>query len=136
MAVLAGCTTIEHGALADRAVMQLMVERGTWFDPNIFLVSDNYLANKERFLGIGSYTEEGMRVTAEAIPIKLKMFKEALTVPGLKILFGTDGVRGTAGTYPLDPPTVRRVGAALVRALPKGIRKSSGTSGPLLWICR
>jgi phosphoglucosamine mutase len=35
-------------------------------------------------------------------------------------LFGTDGVRGAAGTYPLDPPTVRRVGAALVRALPKG----------------
>src|SRR5678815_883781 len=33
-------------------------------------------------------------------------------------LFGTDGVRGTAGTYPLDPPTVRRLGAALVRALP------------------
>jgi phosphoglucosamine mutase len=35
-------------------------------------------------------------------------------------LFGTDGVRGTAGHYPLDPPTVRRLGAALVRALPHG----------------
>ena len=35
-------------------------------------------------------------------------------------LFGTDGVRGTAGQYPLDPPTVRRFGAALVRALPRG----------------
>ena len=34
-------------------------------------------------------------------------------------LFGTDGVRGAAGKYPLDPPTVRRLGAALVRALPK-----------------
>ena len=33
-------------------------------------------------------------------------------------LFGTDGIRGTAGIHPLDPPTVRRVGAALVRALP------------------
>ena len=32
-------------------------------------------------------------------------------------LFGTDGVRGRAGVYPLDPPTVRRLGAALVRAL-------------------
>jgi phosphoglucosamine mutase len=29
-------------------------------------------------------------------------------------------VRGTAGQYPLDPPTVRRLGAALVRALPHG----------------
>jgi phosphoglucosamine mutase len=35
-------------------------------------------------------------------------------------LFGTDGVRGTAGRYPLDRPTVRRFGEALVRALPHG----------------
>jgi phosphoglucosamine mutase len=33
-------------------------------------------------------------------------------------LFGTDGIRGTAGTFPLDAETVRRVGAALVKALP------------------
>jgi phosphoglucosamine mutase len=32
-------------------------------------------------------------------------------------LFGTDGVRGKAGEYPLDTSTVRRLGAALVRAL-------------------
>jgi phosphoglucosamine mutase len=32
-------------------------------------------------------------------------------------LFGTDGVRGRAGEPPLDPRTVRRLGAALVRAL-------------------
>ena len=35
-------------------------------------------------------------------------------------LFGTDGVRGKAGVYPLDHATVRRLGAALVRALPHG----------------
>jgi phosphoglucosamine mutase len=35
-------------------------------------------------------------------------------------LFGTDGVRGKAGEYPLDPPTVRRLGAALARALRVG----------------
>ena len=33
-------------------------------------------------------------------------------------LFGTDGVRGVAGRFPLDHETVRRLGAALVRALP------------------
>jgi phosphoglucosamine mutase len=32
-------------------------------------------------------------------------------------LFGTDGVRGTAGTFPLDHETVARLGAALVRAM-------------------
>jgi phosphoglucosamine mutase len=34
-------------------------------------------------------------------------------------LFGTDGVRGRAGVPPLDAHTVRRLGAALVRALPR-----------------
>jgi phosphoglucosamine mutase len=34
-------------------------------------------------------------------------------------LFGTDGVRGRAGSPPLDAHTVRRLGAALVRALPR-----------------
>ena len=32
-------------------------------------------------------------------------------------LFGTDGVRGKAGAYPLDHETVARLGAALVRAM-------------------
>jgi imidazolonepropionase-like amidohydrolase len=96
-AVLAGCTVIEHGALIDRPTMELMAEHGTYFDPNIFLVSDNYLRNRERFIGIGSYTEEGMRITEEVIPVKLKMFKEALQVSGLKILFGTDGLAGAFG---------------------------------------
>jgi phosphoglucosamine mutase len=32
-------------------------------------------------------------------------------------LFGTDGIRGVAGTSPLDPPTIARIGAAVVRDL-------------------
>ena len=32
------------------------------------------------------------------------------------VLFGTDGIRGVAGTPPLDPSTVARVGGAIVRA--------------------
>ena len=35
-------------------------------------------------------------------------------------LFGTDGVRGKAGEFPLDVTTVRRLGAALARALRQG----------------
>jgi phosphoglucosamine mutase len=33
-------------------------------------------------------------------------------------LFGTDGVRGVAGVRPLDPPTIARLGAAIVRVRP------------------
>lgn len=35
----------------------------------------------------------------------------------MKRLFGTDGIRGIAGRSPLDPPTVRRFGAALAEVL-------------------
>jgi phosphoglucosamine mutase len=38
-------------------------------------------------------------------------------------LFGTDGMRGRAGDWPLDPATVRRLGAAIVRVL-------DGSGGP------
>ena len=37
-------------------------------------------------------------------------------------LFGTDGVRGTAGNYPLDRSTIARLGAALVRAMSPSTR--------------
>jgi phosphoglucosamine mutase len=54
-------------------------------------------------------------------------------------LFGTDGVRGTAGLYPLDARTIARVGAAVVRALPHGaheprllVGRDTRESGP--WI--
>ncbi len=45
----------------------------------------------------------------------------AMTPHGARVrrMFGTDGVRAKAGQYPLDPDTVRRLGAALVRALPR-----------------
>jgi phosphoglucosamine mutase len=35
----------------------------------------------------------------------------------MKKLFGTDGMRGVAGDYPLDPPTVHALGRALVALL-------------------
>jgi len=50
-------------------------------------------------------------------------------------LFGTDGIRGTAGVYPLDPPTVRRIGAALVRSIRAGAA-GRATSTPHLLVGR
>jgi phosphoglucosamine mutase len=41
-----------------------------------------------------------------------------------KKLFGTDGVRAVAGMFPLDPPTIARLGTALVELLE---RKGLGT---------
>ena len=45
-------------------------------------------------------------------------------------LFGTDGVRGKAGEYPLDHDTVARLGAALVRAMSHGGAIDGGAKAP------
>ncbi len=95
--VLAGCTSIEHGALLDQASLDLMAEHGTYFDPNIDLVFRNYFENKSHFLGIGNYTEEGFAAMREAVPRALDVFKKALNTKGLKIVFGTDAVGGSHG---------------------------------------
>ena len=96
-AALAGCSQIEHGALLDRATLELLAERGLYYDPHIHLIFDNYFANAERYLGIGSYTEEGFEQMRAAVPVALDVFRDALTVPDLNIVFGTDAVAGAHG---------------------------------------
>lgn len=95
--VLAGCTSIEHGVLLDRVTLQFIADHGVYFDPNIGLIFRNYFENKQHFLGIGNYTEEGFKKMEEAVPTALKMFKEALQIKNLKIVFGTDAVAGSHG---------------------------------------
>src|SRR6266576_1848836 len=41
-----------------------------------------------------------------------------------RALFGTDGIRGKAGVFPLDARTIQRVGAALVKVLAHGATSS------------
>ena len=94
---LAGCTTIEHGALLDRTTLELMAEHGTFYDPNIHLIFQNYFDNEDRYLGIGGYTAEGFEQMRAAVPRALDAFRTALTVPDLKIVFGTDAVAGAHG---------------------------------------
>ena len=96
-ATLAGCTTVTHGSQATESELKLMQEHGTYFEPNIGLVSQNYLENKSRYLGIGNFNEEGFAFTEKGIPMKREMFKRALTVGGLKLLMGTDAGAGAHG---------------------------------------
>ena len=96
-AVLAGCTVIEHGALLDRATLELMAEQGTFYDPHIGLIFQNYFDNEQRYLGISGYTEEGFSQMRQAVPKALEVFKMALAVDDLKIVFGTDAVAGAHG---------------------------------------
>ena len=96
-AVLAGCTSIEHGALIDQPTLDLIAKHGAYFDPNIDLVFRNYFENRAHFLGIGNYTEEGFAQMKLAVPKALNVFRMGLKTPGLKMVFGTDAVAGSHG---------------------------------------
>ena len=95
IAVLAGATAIEHGAFFDDSVLQLIAERGAYFDPN-FLVLHNYLENKPKFLGIGNYTESGFAFMQKGIPLIAEVMRKAIA-RHVKIVFGTDAVAGIHG---------------------------------------
>lgn len=95
-AVLANCTSIEHGNRLTDEVLDLMVQRGTYFDSNNHLLLHNYLENKARYLGSGNFTEEGFAYMVKGLPFGNDTFKRALARK-VKIIFGTDGGAGAHG---------------------------------------
>jgi imidazolonepropionase-like amidohydrolase len=95
--VKAGCNQIEHGVLLDDSALKLMADRGVYFDPNVGVVLQNYLANKAKFLGIGNYSEEGFGYMEKGLALNAAMIKKAVATPNLKLVLGTDAVAGAHG---------------------------------------
>jgi len=95
-AVLAGCTSIEHGYRLTDDVLDLMAQRGIYYDPNFGLLLHNYIENKQRFLGIGNFNEAGFAYMEKGIPIGIDTFKRALSRK-IKMVFGTDVGAGGLG---------------------------------------
>jgi imidazolonepropionase-like amidohydrolase len=96
-ATVAGCTQVEHGSLATDDDLKLMAEKGTYLDPQAGLVIENYLQNKDRYLGTSGYTPEGFAAMEKILPVDHELLRHAAKVPGLKIVFGTDAVAGAHG---------------------------------------
>jgi len=96
VAVLAGCTSIEHGNRLTDEVLDLMVRRGTYFDSNNHLLLHNYIENKAKYLGSGNFTEEGFAYMEKGLPVGNDTFKRALAKK-VKMIFGTDGGAGAHG---------------------------------------
>jgi imidazolonepropionase-like amidohydrolase len=96
-ATLAGCTEIEHGTMATDDDLKLMAEKGTYLDPQAGLVIENYLLNKEKYLGTPGYTEEGFAAMEKVLSLNHQLVQRASKIPGLKIVFGTDAVAGSHG---------------------------------------
>ena len=96
-ATLAGCTQIEHGTLATDDDLKFMAEKGTYLDPQAGLVIENYLLNKDKYLGTSGYTAEGFAAMEKILPVEHELVEHAAKTPRLKIVFGTDAVAGAHG---------------------------------------
>jgi len=84
-AVLAGVASIEHGTYMTEEVMDLMIERGTWFVPTI--MAGDWVAEKA---AIDGFFPELVRPKAAAIgPVIADTFARAYR-RGVPIVFGTD----------------------------------------------
>jgi imidazolonepropionase-like amidohydrolase len=93
----AGCTSVEHGAYVTDDVFRIMAKNGTYYDPNIGVVLQNYIENKSKYMGIGNYNDEGFAFMEKGEAITLATFKRSLKIPGLKIVYGTDATAGAHG---------------------------------------
>lgn len=82
-ATLAKCTQIEHGTYATPEEFRLMAASGTIFDPQVCIVLRAYLEDPQL---AASQRQE----FSKALPHASEMFANALRVPGLKLVFGTD----------------------------------------------
>jgi imidazolonepropionase-like amidohydrolase len=94
--VKAGCTQIEHGVFADDAAIKAMKDANVFFDPNIGLVLQNYIENKDKYMGSGNFNAEGFAFMEKAVPTLGPGFNKALKA-GLRMPLGTDAVAGAHG---------------------------------------
>ena len=95
-AIVAGCTEVEHGTGATQADIDLMAKKGTYFDPQMGLVVQNYLRFREKFSGSGNYDAAGFKRMQDAIDTDGRLFNQARRA-GVKVVNGTDAVAGAFG---------------------------------------
>jgi imidazolonepropionase-like amidohydrolase len=88
---MAGCTSIEHGTFLKNETLDLMAQRGTFFDPNL-LVLHNYLDNRKSF----TFTDAALATIEKGIAPTEDVLRRA-RAHGVKIAFGTDAVAGSHG---------------------------------------
>jgi imidazolonepropionase-like amidohydrolase len=96
-AALAGCTQVEHGTGASDDDLRLLADKGVYLDPQAGLLIENYLQNRDRYLGTEGFTEEGFAVMPKILALNHELVQRASHVRGLKIVFGTDAVAGAHG---------------------------------------
>jgi imidazolonepropionase-like amidohydrolase len=89
MAVKAGVASVEHGSILDDECIQLMKQKGTYFDPSLFV--GDYVVQEFAKKG---YPEKILNKARMITPMVATSFSKAVKA-GVKIVFGTD-----AGVFP------------------------------------
>lgn len=133
----AGCTSVEHGIFATDDDLRAMAQHGTFFDPQVGLVFSNYLDNREHYPNLN---EQCLKDLGDAMPKADKLLQDAMAVPGLKIVFGTDAVAGADGRNAEEfiyrvrdghqPPMEAMVAANSVAAESLGMSDQIGSIAP------
>jgi imidazolonepropionase-like amidohydrolase len=96
-AARAGCNEIEHLTYASDEEIATAAAAGAYLSPQVGLVVQNYLKNKDRYLGVGNYTEEGMATMERDLPQDFKVCTAAVRFGGSKVVFSTDATAGAHG---------------------------------------
>ena len=84
-AVLAGVASVEHGTYMNREIMDLMIDKGTYYVPT--LLASDWVAEKAEIDGF--FPELVRPKAAEFGPVALGTFTDAYSY-GVPIVFGTD----------------------------------------------
>jgi imidazolonepropionase-like amidohydrolase len=96
-AARAGCHQVEHATYATPDELQVAIDAGMFISPQVGIVVQNYLENKDRYLGVGNYTEEGMQIMERDMPLDFEICRMAAHTPNAKLVFSTDATAGAHG---------------------------------------
>jgi imidazolonepropionase-like amidohydrolase len=132
--VLAGCTSIEHGTFLKDETLDLMAQRGTYFDPNL-LVLHNYLDKRDAF----TFNQQSLDTLEKGIAPTEDVLRRA-RAHHVKVIFGTDAVAGSHGrnaeefVYRVrdahDKPADALISATSLSAESLGLGREIGTIAP------
>ncbi len=122
-AIVAGCDTIEHGFGLDQEEINMMVEKGLYFDPTFVRYIEPYMDDNDEKNTGGKY---------RMIPIFEKAVRMAVATKGLKLMVGSgvDGATFAHGTQALEfEALVKRGGLTPARAIQAGTMTNAEAMG-------
>ena len=130
LAIAAGCDQIEHGMLATRTTLEDVARSGLEFDPQCRLVIQNYLDHRAALIGMASFDSTGFAYLAAFLPRLIEGARNALAVPGLSLVYGSDATAGAHGKNAEDLVCrVREAGQSPMEALVTATSRNAAALG-------